>query len=192
LRKRALGHELSRPISLFGLKPSAGGAPIIARRAERRIKMAVAQLRLLRIERALSVTEDSPSRDEIPELAHIFLLRADSFGRQKAAPASGEKLGPRRRSDTDRLNTTDECCMLCVRVSFDTTTCFTTTRTPCGRTLFPVFGDHLKRIDRSCAVAISRFRSSPRFLIRRKVGSSAAPSRRAESHRNKTIARPVS
>src|ERR1700731_406469 len=44
--------------------------------AERRIKMAVAQLRLLRIERALSVTEDSPSRDEIPEFVHIFFIES--------------------------------------------------------------------------------------------------------------------
>src|SRR5580698_11359694 len=42
-----------------------------------------------------------------------------------------KKLGPRRRSNTDRLNTTNECCMLCVRVSFDTTICLSTTRTPC-------------------------------------------------------------
>jgi hypothetical protein len=53
--------------------------------------MAVAPLRLLRIERALSLTEDSPSRDEIPEFAHIFLLRADSFSRQKKRPQLREK-----------------------------------------------------------------------------------------------------
>jgi len=103
--------------------------------------MVVAQLRLFaNWARALLLTEDSPSRDEIPDFAHISSLRADSFSRQKkVAPASGEKLGPRRRINTDRLNTTDECCMLCVRVSFDTTTCFTTERTPCRRALLPVF-----------------------------------------------------
>jgi hypothetical protein len=36
--------------------------------------MAVAQLRPLRIWRALPLTEDSPSRDEIPQFAHIFFI----------------------------------------------------------------------------------------------------------------------
>jgi hypothetical protein len=86
--------------------------------------MAVAQLRPLRICRALPPTEDSPSRDEIPQLAHNFLIESryplcaekmcSLRGRQqkKGAPASGEKLEPRRRCNTDRLNTIDEvaCC----------------------------------------------------------------------------------
>jgi hypothetical protein len=53
---------------------------------------------------ALPLTSDSPSRDEIPDLAHFFLIESRLL-RQKAAPASGEKLGPRRRSNTDRRNT---------------------------------------------------------------------------------------
>jgi hypothetical protein len=78
----------------------------------------------LRIWRALPLTEDSPSRDEIPDFAHIFLIESSyplcaeqkCFRRagagKKGAPASGEKLEPRRRCNTDRLNTIDEvaCC----------------------------------------------------------------------------------
>jgi hypothetical protein len=96
--------------------------------------MAVAQLRLLRIWLALPLTEDSPLRDEIPQFAHIFLIEncgphcagkdvfAASAPAKNGVPASGEKLEPRRRSNTDRLNTTEEAaCCACV-FHFDTTT----------------------------------------------------------------------
>jgi hypothetical protein len=86
--------------------------------------MAVAQLRPLRICRALPLTEDSPPRDEIPQFAHIFLIESCGLlcaeqrcvrrpgASKKWAPASVEKLEPRRRCNTDRLNTIDEaaCC----------------------------------------------------------------------------------
>jgi hypothetical protein len=145
-----LGHGLSKPISLFGLKLSAGGASIIATPGREKIKMAVAQLHPLRIGGALPLTEDSPSRDEIPQLAHIFLIEScgsfcagkDVFAARapaKRGPSFGRKLGPRRRSNTDRFNTTDECCMLCVCISFVTTTCFTKAKTHCRRALFPAF-----------------------------------------------------
>src|ERR1700722_3727969 len=93
LRRSASGHELSRPISLFGLKSSAGGAPITARRAERRIKMAVAQLRLLRIARALLSQKTHLRVMKFPNSRTFFLLRADSLGLQKSGPSFGRKAG---------------------------------------------------------------------------------------------------
>jgi hypothetical protein len=81
--------------------------------------------------------------------------------------------------------------MLCERISFDTTTCFTTAKTHCRRALFPVFlNGHLNRIDRSCAVAISD-PAKLWFPIWRSQFI-CCPVEAAESHRNKTIARPVS
>jgi len=151
--------------------------------------MVVAQLRLFaNWARALLLTEDSPSRDEIPDFAHISSLRADSFSRQKkVAPASGEKLGPRRRSDTDRLNTIDEvACCACV---FHSTPQLASPRKGlrAGALYYPFFKGHLNRINRSCAVASSAsdqdLAKSDHLLPRRK---------RAESHRNKTIAGLVS
>jgi hypothetical protein len=89
--------------------------------------MAVAQLRPLRIWRALPLTEDSPLRDEIPQFAHIFLIencdpalrrersvRSPGAGK-KRGPSFGRKAGARRRSNTDRLNMIDEAaCCACV------------------------------------------------------------------------------
>jgi hypothetical protein len=159
--------------------------------------MAVAQLRPLRIWRALPLTEDSPSRDEIPQLAHIFLIEncgplcagKDVFAARapakKGAPASGEKLEPR---NTDRLNAIDEaaCCAFrhhnLLHHSKDSLQ---------ARFISGFLSGHLNRIDRSCAVAIS----APDQTCGSRsdeVGSSAALSKRAEFHRNKTIARPVS
>src|ERR1700722_6445550 len=188
LRRSASGHELSRPISLFGLKSSAGGAPITARRAERRIKMAVAQLRLLRIGRALPLTEDSPSRDEIPEFAHIFFIESRLAWPAKKRPQLREKSwGPGgasiRIGSTRRMN--DACCAC----AFHPTPQLASPRQGlrAGALYYPFFKGHLNRINRSCAVASSAsdqdLAKSDHLLPRRK---------RAESHRNKTIAGLVS
>jgi hypothetical protein len=75
--------------------------------------MAVAQLRLLRIARALPLTEDSPSRDEIPEFAHIFFIESRLLQPAKKRPQLREKSwGPGgasiRIGSTRRMN--DACC----------------------------------------------------------------------------------
>jgi hypothetical protein len=165
--------------------------------------MAVAQLRSLRICRTLPLTEDSPPRDEIPRFAHIFLIESCGLlcaeqrcvrrpgARKKGGPASGEKLEPRRRCNTDRLNTIDEAAC-CASVFHSTPQLFHHSKDSLqARFISGFLSGHLNRIERSCAVAIS----APDQTCGSRSGevrSSAALSKRAESHRNKTIARPVS
>jgi hypothetical protein len=99
------------PISLFGLKLSAGGASSHTDRETNQIgsraTMPSCELgaRCLSQKTHLRVMKFPISRT-------FFSLRADSFSRKKVAPAWGEKLGPRRRCTTERLNTIDEiaCC----------------------------------------------------------------------------------
>ncbi len=163
--------------------------------------MAVAQLRPLRICRALPLTEDSPPRDEIPQLAHIFLI--ENRGRsaqakmcsppgrqQKSDPSFGRK-GP--GGAVIRIRSTRWMKLHAVHAYFIRHhNLLHHSKDSLQARFIPSFlSGHLNRIDRSCAVAIS----APDQTCGSRSGevrSSAALSKRAESHRNKTIARPVS
>jgi hypothetical protein len=163
--------------------------------------MAVAQLRPLRICRALPLTEDSPPRDEIPQLAHNFLIEnrgplcagRDVFAARapaKKRPQLREKR-PRRRCNTDPLNAMDEAaCCACV---FHSTPQLASPqqRLIAGALYSQFFKRSFKPHLSLMRSRYFRSESDLWFLIWRSQ-IICCLSKRAESHRNKTIARPVS
>jgi hypothetical protein len=163
----------------------------------------VAQLCPLRIWRALPLTEDSPLRDEIPEFAHIYYIESRCplyAGRGVFAARASAKKGPqlweKSRGPSGaviQIGSTRSMKLHAVRAYFIRHhNLLHHSKDSLQAHFIPgFFSGHLNRIDRSCAVAISALdqicgsRSGD-------VRSSAALSKRAESHRNKTNARPVS
>jgi len=139
---------------------------------------------------------------KFPNLRKFFQLRAavlcagkDVFAARapaKNGPQLREKSwGPRRRCNTDQLNMIDE--VACCASVFHPTPQLASPqqRLIAGALYSPGFlSDHLSRIDRSCAVAISAPANLWFPIWRRRI--ICCPVEAAESHRNKTIAHLVS